>query len=192
MIAYIKGKIIQKQGRSVTVLADSGMGYEVSLSFSHYSTLKIKQDIELFTYLKMSDSAAELYGFANIHEKEFFSLLLSVSGIGPKGAMNILDLGSIEQIKAAIARSDSAYLTQVQGMGKKTAERMVVELRSKVKVDNIEQANKADYDSGKLTEVVGGLMAMGYSKEEAKNAVRGLETADKSTEELLKQALNKS
>ncbi|MBD3311383.1 MAG: Holliday junction branch migration protein RuvA [Candidatus Magasanikbacteria bacterium] len=190
MISFIKGKILNKEKNLITVMTSGGLGFEINLSNLHAGELKMDQEVELNTYLKVSENAMELYGFRTMEEKDFFGLLLSVSGIGPKGAMNVLNLGSIEQIQSAISRGDTAYLTQVQGMGKKTAERVVVELKSKISKQPVVSGKRDEKQGEKLGEVMDGLVAMGYSKDEAKRAVVGLETEDKTTEELLKQALS--
>ena len=188
MISFIKGKIIGKNKNIVILLLDSGIGYDVNLTPTHAMSLKVGDNLEVNTYLKVSENAMELYGFKSSEEKVFFILLLSVSGIGPKGAMNVLALGSIEQIQSAIARGDVAYLTQVQGMGKKTAERVVVELKTKMKkVSNISIGDNVNVTV--LSEVIDGLIAMGYSKDEAQIVTMKLETEGKSTEELLKIVL---
>lgn len=178
----------------VVVLTAGGVGYEVALTEAHLFTIKMGETLTLPTYLKVSDSALDLYGFENHAARDFFVLLLSVSGIGPKSALNILSLGSIESIQAAIARGDIAYLTAVQGMGKKTAERLVVELKSKIKKQETRanETGMADSpNSDVLGEVVEGLIAMGYSAAEARAAAQLLETTGKSTEMLLREALQK-
>ena len=191
MISLIKGKIININKNTAIIMTTAGLGYDVCLTPIYATSLQVNQEIELFTYLKVSETALELYGFKNIDEKEFFILLLSVSGIGPKGAMNVLALGSIEQIQSAISRGDVAYLTQVKGMGKKTAERAVVELKTKLKNKNLNIKNN-NIDGSILSEVLDGLVAMGYSKDEAKQYIAGLETKGKTTEELLREILKKS
>jgi len=150
--------------------------------------LNVGQDAELYTYLKVSEQAHDLYGFATKDEKAFFELLLSVKGVGPKGALNILSLGSIANIQDAIARADIGYLTQVSGLGKKTAERMCVELKSKV--GKVSKAGVPGSDSGVLGDVVEGLAAMGYTKEEAREAVQHLDATNKKAEALLREALS--
>ncbi|OGH58681.1 MAG: Holliday junction DNA helicase RuvA [Candidatus Magasanikbacteria bacterium RIFCSPHIGHO2_01_FULL_33_34] len=187
MISYIKGKIQAVGKDNVVVETASGIGYEIYLSKILASKYFAGQNVEFFTYLKVSENAMDLYGFEDISQKEFFEILLSVSGVGPKSAMNILNLGSMEDIKGAIAREDVKYLTAVQGMGQKTAERLVVELKNKIgKLENIGELTS---DNKALTDVIDGLTAMGYGKEEIKAVVNGLNTADKNAEELLKIVL---
>jgi Holliday junction DNA helicase RuvA len=116
---------------------------------------------------------------------------MTVSGVGPKSAMNILSLGHMEEIQSAIARSDVKYLTGVQGMGKKTAERLVVELKNKLlaSANDVHSTNTGESDI--LTDALEGLMALGYSREEAKNLVSKIDIEGKSPEQILKLALKK-
>ncbi|PIR74815.1 MAG: Holliday junction branch migration protein RuvA [Candidatus Magasanikbacteria bacterium CG10_big_fil_rev_8_21_14_0_10_47_10] len=188
MITFISGTIQHKTATAVVILTQGGIGYEVRLPRMRVAQLAIGKTVSLYTYMKVSESAMELFGFDTPEEKEFFELLLSVKSVGPKSAMNILSLGSISDIKSAIARGDATYLSAVQGMGKKTAERLCVELKSKVTFSDGEDRQSMG-DSGILAEVIDALTSMGYSKDEAKAKVMTLETEGKSTEEILRQAL---
>lgn len=188
MIGFIAGTVLDKNHSAVLVETASGVGYEINLASTHLAMVQIGQTVRLFTYLKVSDSAQELSGFVDSEARDFFKLLLGVSGIGPKSALNILSLGSIEAIKQAIARNDVNYLTAVQGMGKKTAERLVVELKSKLKgTTSVTEMPAGATDT--LGEVVEGLIAMGYSAGEARTAVQSLSLVGKTTEQLLREAL---
>lgn len=188
MISFITGKIKFISKNSLTVLTLSGVGYEIFIPTVKVGNYRVGQEVSLLTYLKVSDSAMDLYGFENTEEKDFFSLLMTVSGIGPKSAMNILNLGSIDNIKAAIARKDVKYLTDVQGLGKKTAERLTVELQSKVGGYSKNQKME-DGESQIMVDVIDGLVSMGYGKDEAKNIVSELEIKNKNTQQVLKEAL---
>lgn len=187
MISLLTGKIVGKGPESATILTSGGVGYSVRMSPLQLAGFEIGKEISIPTFLKVSDSALELFGFESHSHRAFFSLLISVKSVGPKSAMHILSLGSIDQIQSAIARGDVDYLTAVQGMGKKTAERIVVELKSKVNVGD--PSNIFSGDSTILSEVVDGLIAMGYSKDDAKATVQALDSAEKTTEQLLREAL---
>jgi len=187
MISYISGKIVQKNKNSIVLLTGGGVGYQVSFQVSKCASLQVGGELGLHTYMKVSENAINLFGFETIEEEEFFELLLSVKGVGPRSAMNILALGSIDQIKNAIARSDVQYLTAVQGMGKKTAERLCVELKGKVESKKLKDGE--DLMGDVLGEVVDGLVSMGYNKEVARDIVRSLDSDGKSTEDLLREAL---
>lgn len=188
MIAFIRGIVVDTGKDNVVVETPGGVGYEIHLTLSHLSKYRVGQTVAFPTYLKVSENSQDLYGFENSSEKKFFELLLTVSGIGPKSAMNILALGSIDQIESAIVREDVKYLTAVQGLGKKTAERLVVELKSKLA--GTTSLSKEKIGSA-LSEVVDGLLALGYSQEEAKSAIEGLSLDGKNTEQLLKEALKR-
>lgn len=191
MISFISG-ILKCKGKSeVTVLTSSGVGYEINVTTSFLADVKIGEELEIYTYLKVAENALELFGFRNLEEKTFFELLISVKGLGPRGALNILALGSLEEIQDAIGRGDVSYLTQVSGIGRKTAERLVVELKTKI-VKTLKSSVDSDEKVGdKLSDVVEALVAMGHSKEEAREIVKSLDVGNKTVEELLKLALKK-
>ncbi len=189
MISFIKGTISEKGADFVIVETSGGVGYKITVSRLQAAEYQIGQDVQINTYFKVSDSGMELFGFASQQHREFFSLLLSVKSVGPKSAMHILSIGSIHEIQSAIARGDVAYLTAVQGMGKKTAERIVVELKNKVQAGASGSKGVMQGDGVILGEVIDGLVAMGYGKEEAKQVVQLLDAGEKTTEELLREAL---
>lgn len=189
MISFIKGKILNKVADTMIILTESGLGYSVCCTSKLLFELNEGDKVELFTYMKVSENSNELFGFETLEDKGFFELLLSVKGIGPRGAINILALGSIKQTKNAIANGDIAYLTQVSGIGKRTAERMVVEMKSKIRSSGHDGEYGVSQSGDMLSEVISGLVAMGYTKEEAKASASGLNTEDKTIEELLKEAL---
>ncbi len=165
-------------------MTSSGVGYEINLPPFLFLELKKDAEVSLPVYLAVRENALELYGFKNLEQKDLFLKFLNVNGIGPKSALHLLSLGTVEEISSAIARGDVAYLTKVSGVGKKTAERIVVELKSKMG----EGGRVFAEESGQLGEVVDALTSMGYSKEEARETVKTLEATGKTSEELLKQA----
>jgi Holliday junction DNA helicase RuvA len=187
MISYLSGTVIAKAKQSVTLQTSGGVGYEVFLSPLQVLEQTVGQKADFYTYLKVSDSDLQLFGFATIEAKAFFTLLLTVSGVGPKTAQNILSLGSHAEIQSAIARGDVKYLTGVSGLGKKTAERLVVELKGKI--GNQESGIKNQESSGMLTEVVDALVSMGYSREEARAAIETIDSTVTKTEDALRLAL---
>ncbi|MBP7992259.1 MAG: Holliday junction branch migration protein RuvA [Candidatus Magasanikbacteria bacterium] len=190
MIALLSGVVVEKTTTSVLVETSGGVGYDVTMTAADALSVVLGEKLRVFTYLKVSDSAQELFGFKNTAARDFFKILLSVSGIGPKSALNVLSLGEITNIQSAIARGDVKYLTAVQGMGKKTAERLVVELKNKFTVRGNSGESLVDaVDSGPLGEVVEGLVAMGYSQAEARDVVQNLDATGKNSEGLLREAL---
>lgn len=189
MISFLQGTVIKTniQTNSLILLTKGGVGYEITLTPAKATAQKLQEKIEIYTFLRVTDSAHTLYGFENESEKDFFELLLSVSGVGPKSAMNILALGSIDEIASAIARKDITYLTAVQGMGKKTAERLILELKNKVTV-SIGAVDDPVHGTI-LSEVLGALVVMGYQKSEAHEAIKEINVGSKKTEIVLKEAL---
>ncbi|MEK7084528.1 MAG: Holliday junction branch migration protein RuvA [Patescibacteria group bacterium] len=188
MISFLRGTVLGREKDILLLETAGGVGYDIRMKPVDVLAYAVGGQATIHTYLKVSENSLELYGFTTLPERSFFLLLLTVTGVGPKTALHILSLGPLTDIQAAIARGDAAYLTSVSGIGKKTAERLVVELKSKV----FSQKSKVgDGSGGTLGEVVQGLEALGYSREEAKSAIEGLESVGKSTEELLRMALKR-
>ncbi len=189
MIALLKGTVTAKHKTSIVLMTSGGVGYEVYMQPLKVLSAVIGNEMTLYTYLKVSDSALDLYGFEHAEDKDFFSLLMTVSGVGPKTAMNILSLGSMKDIGSAIGRGDVKYLTAVSGLGKKTAERLVVELKTKIGSQG--GSSSVQGDSGVLGDVIEALIGLGYSAEDAKSVVTSLDAEGKNTEEVLRMALRK-
>ncbi|MFA6552765.1 MAG: Holliday junction branch migration protein RuvA [Candidatus Paceibacterota bacterium] len=187
MISLIKGKITSNDGEKITVITSGGVGYEIAVNTNGASFFKVGTETEVLTYLAVRETALDLFGFKNKEEKSLFEKFLLVSGVGPKTALHILSLGTVAEISAAIARSDVAYLTKVSGIGKKTAERLVVELKNKVG-GNME-LNSTEGFSNEMGDVIEGLMSLGYSGAQARDAVQKLQGAGKTSEQLMKEAL---
>lgn len=185
MFAYIKGTVQRKTEKYIIVL-HSDLGYKVFLKESDREKLKVGEEIELHLYHYIKDDTSDLYGFKTLQELEMFELLLSISGIGPKAALGILQLASVDQIKQAVASGDSSILTRVSGVGKKTAERVILELKSKISgLDEISGNNKelqSDMD------VIDALVGLGYSQFDAREV---LKTIDRNLDvsEKIKKAL---
>ncbi len=186
MIAHIKGKIIDKSEKFLVIEAN-GLGY---LVFSPTSTIlnspKVGEEISLWTYLAVRETALDLYGFETRDEKSFFELLIGVSGIGPKNALSILSLAPIEILKKAIGSGDTTYMTKVSGIGKKTAEKIVVELRDKLSALG---HNDADGSLRGDADVIEALQSLGYSQHEIRNALKEVSPETTGTNEKIKEAL---
>ena len=135
VIGYLNGKFLEIQdGKAVVIPSGSGIGYSVSLPFSsRYEELHTGAQAELWVYSHVREDAFDLYGFLSREEKEIFLTLLTVNGIGPKGALGILSKVEIPTLVAAILEGDQETLTEIPGIGKKTAERVVVELRDSLR-----------------------------------------------------------
>ena len=166
MIGSIKGKIILQKDKFV-IVEQSGIGYKIALSPSTKERINPKKDEVFFwTHLHIKEDAQDLYGFLEYDELEFFEMLIGVSGIGPKGALAILSVAPIEILKKAIGTGDTLYLTKISGIGRKTAEKMVIELRDKVGKENEGGSMQQDID------VLEALKSLGYTQNETREALK--------------------
>ncbi len=188
MIISLEG-MIQFKGEKFAVLAVGGVGYKVFLG--HDTVQKIPEknrSVKLWTHQHVREDALDLYGFLRYAELEMFELLISISGIGPKGALGVLDIAPLDTLKKAIAAGDTSYLTRVSGIGRKTAEKVVLELREKlagrgVAVDAPELKDEAD--------ALDALVALGYSQREAREALAPVSSDVTGSEERVRAALKK-
>lgn len=189
MIGLIFGQITSNKEGQIVVKTAGGVGYLVYGSLAGLKEWTIGKEVSILTYLAVRETALDLYGFVSEQERELFKHLLDVSGIGPKTALHILSLGSVSEIASAINRGDVAYLTQVSGIGKKTAERIAVELKEKISFSD-GMISRGE-ESGAVGDVVQGLVGLGYSLADARAVVKSLDVKNKNTEQLLKEALQK-
>lgn len=168
MIAYIQGKIIRKTPKSVIVFTN-GLGYEVFLTLKNLEKISLEDLVDLFIYSYIKEDAFDLYGFVKYEEFDFFKKLISVSGVGPKSAVNVLALAEVDDLKRAITSGDYTMLQQVSGIGKKTAERLVLELKEKF-IGELSSGEVFSNDK----QVIDALMSLGYKQNEANLLVRDL------------------
>jgi len=187
MISYLQGKIIDCKNTEITILTSGGVGYIVFVTPTAMDSYKIGQEVSILIYMSVSENALNLYGFSNNEEKVLFKHLLSVSGIGPKSALHLLSLGTVQEIQSAIINGDVDYLTKVSGVGKRTAERIVVEL--KTKIGDLEIMTGENTNGENLSDVIDGLVTMGYSVQQAREAIKKINTDGKSSEQLLREIL---
>ena len=186
MIGSIKGKIILKTEKFL-IVETSGVGYKINVSPDTISkTKKVGDEIMLWIHTHVREDSLDLYGFLDYSELEFFEMLISVSGIGPKGALTILGVSSIETLRKAISTSDTSYLTKISGIGKKTAEKIVIELRDKITSDmkNEKGNNSLQGDLDSLE----ALKSLGYSQNEAREALKKV-TSNINTNTKIREAL---
>ncbi len=190
MIGHLRGKIISKKPTKLLVDVN-GVGYLVNISISTFEKIADKEEVSLFTYLSVRESALDLYGFYTLAEKEMFELLISVSGIGPKSAQSILSGIQIEDLKEALRTGNISRLISIPGIGRKTAERLMVELRDKA--DSVSDSSE-DFKTGASTiryDAITALVNLGYNQKVAERAVRAI--TDKqpniSIEDLIKETL---
>ena len=191
MIAHIEGIIAEKFGNSV--IADvNGVGYEIALTSLDYDDTNLNDKKKFYTYHKISENAEELYGFSTLAAKKIFELLISVNGVGPKAGIAILSLGAPEDVRNAIANGDVAYISKAAGVGQKTAERVIVDLKDKVglpsKYGTAEVIGAAKVQEG--DEALDALMALGFTLKEATDALSEVDQK-LPVEERIKQALKK-
>lgn len=189
MISLIQGKVLSNKNGELTVLTAGGVGYRLLVSPSVAKSTLVGSDATIETYLSVKEDALDLFGFASLAEKELFKNFLSVSGVGPKTALHLLELGSVEEITLAIGRGDVEYLTKVSGIGKKTAERIVVDLKSKVAKGISDAGGAALPATDAQSDVIDALVTLGYSVLQAREVVKKLDATGKNSEQLLREAL---
>lgn len=187
MISYLKGKIINK-GNGFVILEVNNIGYQVFVAPLLFADLNINQENELYIYQQVREDALNLYGFRNMEELEMFELLLSISGIGPKSALGVMSIASVADIKESIFRGDPGLLTKVSGIGRKTAERVVLELKEKIGKLVVNDGGISKSSLGSSDEI-DALMALGYSLSQARDALNGIDAKIKDSGERIKQAL---
>lgn len=167
MIAFLDGKV-ELVRLGWVILNVSGVGYKVSVGPDLLGRLHEGTPLQLYIYSQYREDAASLYGFESVEELDFFELLISVSGIGPKAAMGILAAASVEKIRKSIVNQDPSLLSSVSGVGKKTAEKVVIELKNKVgsKASIFDTAS-----SEKVEDVYEALLGLGFKPLEAREAI---------------------
>jgi len=181
MIGSITGKIKLKTDKFLIVDV-SGVGYKVCISPDTLVRTKLNSDISLFVHTHVREDSIDLYGFLNREEQEFFEMLINVSGIGPKGALSILSIATLETLRKAISTGDTGYLTKVSGIGKKTAEKIVIELRDKVGEEKSGTSLQGELDA------LEALKSLGYSQNEAREALKKV-SPDANTNTKIREAL---
>ena len=194
MIGFIKGKVINKKPTKILIDVN-GVGYLLNISINTFEKINEQEEISLYTHLHVREDQLELFGFYTEAEKEMFELLISVSGIGPKMAQTILSGVRPEELIRTIAHSALSSLTAIPGIGKKTAERLIVELKDKVtKIEETEKIIDLPTSSSSIRhEALNALISLGYSREKGEQALRTVinELNGKiiTLEELIKRAL---
>ena len=182
MIGSIKGKIILKKEKFL-IVETGGVGYKINVSPDLLSKAKkLNEEVFLFIHTHVREDILDLYGFSDYQELEFFEMLINVSGIGPKGALAILSIASIETLRKAIGTGDTSYLTKISGIGKKTAEKIVIELR-----DKMGEVEKGSSMQGEL-DALEALKSLGYSQNEAREALKKV-SPDTNTNTKIREAL---
>lgn len=177
MIAYIKGTVVEKYGNSL-VIDVHGVGYEMMVATPDYEAALLSEERQFYTHHAVRENAEELYGFSTLAAKKIFELLLSVQGIGPKAAIAILSLADAEEVRNAIANSDVAFISKASGVGKKSAERVALELAEKVGTPSKYGATEVKYGkavSAEPDEALDALIALGFPLKEATAALENID-----------------
>ena len=187
MIHYLTGKVVGR-GENFAVIENNGIGFKIFLTTDMLNNLPaVGSEVKIFCYLYIREEASlELYGFLKEEELNFFGLLISISGIGPKTALNILAVDRLENIMAAIIENRPDLLTRASGIGQKTAERVILELKNKIKLKTAKTlTEKLDLDN----EVEEALVGLGYSRRQVRDALGKISPEIKKIEDRLKEAL---
>lgn len=184
MIGFLEGRIELSNDKYLIVNVN-GVGYKIFISLNTFKNLPEKgEKVKLYTYLYVREDKMHLYGFLNQEELEFFEMLVSISGIGPKGALAVLTVASVKSLKKAIVSEESEILTKVSGIGKKMAEKIVLELKNKI--ENVfEEGEKGHYDN----EAIDALVALGYKLSEAREVLSKIPEDVKGIGQRVKEAL---
>jgi len=189
MIAHVFGIIVEKIGSSL-IIDVNGVGYEVQVATGDFDNAVLDSSVKFYTYHHIREQSQELFGFSSLTAKRLFEMLITVQGIGPKAALAILSISDSETVRNAIANSDSVFITKASGVGKKTAERVIIDLSDKVGL-----AIRTDVNNFGLSSVISAsdealeaLMALGYNLNDATKALEGVST-ELSTAARVTQAL---
>jgi Holliday junction DNA helicase RuvA len=191
MIAFLKGKLVQKEPTFV-IIEVNGVGYQVNISLNTFSEIKDREDVQLATYLQVREDAHILYGFSNEAEKAMFQNLISVNGVGPGTAMVVLSYLPPAELKSAIVREDASALQAVKGIGGKTAQRIILELKDKLRKEPEESTIPGFSHNTVRQEALSALVTLGIGRAAAEKSVDAVLKKSGNTlrlEELVKQAL---
>lgn len=187
MIAHVSGVVAEKFIGSIIVDVN-GVGYEVQVAAGDFDNSVLGEQVKLYTYHHIREQSQELFGFSSLAAKKLFELLITVQGVGPKAGLSILSLGDSEQVRNAIANSDSAYITQAAGVGKRIAERVVVDLSDKVGLALQITRTTPRSNTSVNDEALEALIALGYTLADAVKALESV-SLDLPTSERVRQAL---
>ena len=177
MIAHIKGTVAEKFANSV-IIDVHGVGYEITLTALDFDALTLNDEVKIYTYHHIREQSEELFGFTSLAAKKLFELLISVQGVGPKNAMAILSLAPAEEVRNAIANADAAFVAKASGVGKRSSERVIVDLREKVGLPTYYGRKEELPATNALPandEALEALMALGFTLADATRALEGVD-----------------
>lgn len=192
MIAHLAGTITEKFQNSV-IIDVHGVGYELAISAPDFENTHLDDQVKFYTYHAIRENSEELYGFSSLAAKKLFEMLISVNGVGPKAAMAIMSLGSPEDVRNAIANTDSGFIAKANGVGKKSAERVIVDLRDRVGApSHYGRSEEGTFltptSLGPADEALDALIALGFPLKEASAALAAVDP-HLSVEERIREAL---
>lgn len=170
MIAHVSGEVVEKFENALIIDA-GGLGYEVQVAAGDFEAAQLGAQVKLYTHDHLRENAHELFGFSQLSAKRLFELLISVSGVGPKMALAILSLGDSEATRSAIARAESNFVQRASGVGKRLAERIVVDLKDKVGQPGTTLTPDAPVSGITSDDALDALLALGYSLQQANEAL---------------------
>lgn len=196
MYAYIKGSL-EMVGMDYIVVEAGGIGYKIFTSLSTLQAIgQTGKEVKIFTYHYVREDMISLYGFMTQEELGMFQLLLTVSGVGPKAALSLLSTVSPSKFGLAVITDDTKTLTRAQGVGAKMAQRIILELKDKIKKEQLAVSQNPEFDiaavsgnGSRLSEAISALMVLGYTQGEASNAVSGVYSDDMDLETIIKNSL---
>lgn len=188
MIAHLNGRLVEKSPTHVIVEC-GGVGYFVKISLNTFSRLGTNENIKIFTQLQVREDAHTLYGFHSIKEREMFNHLISVSGIGANTGILMLSALTPDEIAAGIVGEDVDLIKSIKGIGAKTAQRVIVDLKDKVAKADFGTENVLFVNNTNQNDALTALLSLGFDKNRAEKALKKVATDDQSVEELIKQAL---
>lgn len=186
MIAYLEGKIIERDLESI-VLSVNGVGYLVHVTPDLLQEAQEKEEISVWTYLAVRENALDLYGFKDKKELSIFKMLLTISGVGPKSAISILSSTTADTLISGIQSNDAAYLAKMSGIGKKTAEKVVLNLKDKLGGAEFGGDQSSGSENHNVV-AIDALVALGYSERDSRDAVSKIKDID-NPESIIKEAL---
>lgn len=198
MISYIKGELVEVTENAI-VLDHGGMGFSIMMPASILAKLpQIGSELKVHTYLYVKEDILDLYGFLTKDDLKIFKLLITVNGIGPKGALAILSAMTPDDLRFAVLAGDAKTISKAPGIGNKTAQKLIIELKDKLKIEDVLDSSDGDYETSSdmgdaaAAEAVMALTALGYSAADATRAVKLVDNAgNMDSEALLKAALKK-
>lgn len=188
MIAHLNGRLVEKTPTNIVVEC-GGVGYFVKISLNTFSKIGNEEQIKIFTQLQVREDAHTLYGFHTLKEREMFNHLISVSGIGANTAILMLSALTPDEIAAGIVGEDVNLIQSIKGIGAKTAQRVIIDLKDKVGKSDFETENIFVVNNTNQNDALTALLSLGFDKKRAQKAINKVMTDDQSVEEMIKQAL---